>query len=145
MDTQQIKNYLVEISPYLMHNVFAANRIPLNVSRPFFAVVNLDPDSKPGSHWVAISIDSNGLGEYFDSYGRNASSYHKSFLARNCHNWYYNSKILQNYFTTVCGEYCLVYLYFKFKGLSMKTFLNLFTEETMFNDLLVREMFNSIF
>ena len=33
-------------------------------------VFNLDPSYKPGSHWVAVYIDRNGLPEYFDFFGR---------------------------------------------------------------------------
>ena len=38
------------------------------VSYPSSFVINLDPSYKPGSHWVAVYFDKNGVGEYFDSF-----------------------------------------------------------------------------
>ena len=29
-----------------------------------------DPMNQPGTHWIAICVDTNGHGEYFDSFGR---------------------------------------------------------------------------
>ena len=36
---------------------------------PFAYVINSDPSSEPGEHWVAVYFDKRGRGEYFDSYG----------------------------------------------------------------------------
>ena len=36
---------------------------------PSAYVINSDPSSEPGEHWVAVYFDKRGRGEYFDSYG----------------------------------------------------------------------------
>ena len=36
---------------------------------PSAYVINSDPSSKPGEHWVAVYFDKRSRGEYFDSYG----------------------------------------------------------------------------
>ena len=41
---------------------------------PSAYVINSDPSSKPGEHWVAVYFDKRGRGEYFDSYGPIARS-----------------------------------------------------------------------
>lgn len=146
MDTNEIQNFMRIINPYIECNVFAANRLPVYSSLPICIISNLDPDTKPGSHWVAIHVDNNGVGEYFDSFGRKPIEHHKKFLKRNAKIWVYNNKHLQNYFTSICGEYCLVYLYFRYKKMfTMKQFINFFSTNTLCNDLLLDEMFNSIF
>lgn len=145
MDTYEVKFYMKKINPGIENNVFAANRIPRRVNTPFSMISNLDPDTKPGSHWVTISINENGVGEYFDSYGRKPSGHHKMFLTRNTKRWFYNNIKLQSYLTSVCGEYCLVYLYFKHKGIPMLEFLKRFIDDSLCNDLLIREMFKCIF
>lgn len=109
MDTQEIEKYLYEIHPNLKFNVYAANRLPITVEVPAYIISNLDPDSKPGSHWIAIHIDKNHIGQYFDSYGRPPSGYHRTFLKRNSHRWDFNAKKLQDDWTSFCGEYCLMY------------------------------------
>ena len=81
-------------------------------------IVNIDPSTKPGSHWVAFFFDSqlNSL-EFFDSYGYPPSyfnfnirlpdsSHHKPHLA-------YSSIPLQSLSTTVCGQYCILFCYFR--------------------------------
>lgn len=145
MNTQEIQKCMKKINPCLEFNVFAANRIPMIIEAPVYIITNLDPDTKQGSHWVAINIDVNGIGQYFDSYGRPPTSQHKLFLFRNTRKWFYNNKLLQSYYTSVCGQYCLMYLYFKYKGMSMHEFLEGFSNNTLYNDVLINSMFNAIF
>lgn len=145
MDTEQIQKFMRKINPKIQNNVFAANRLPQNVSLPIFFISNLDPDFKPGSHWVAVFINSRGVGEYFDSFGRKPTKYHEMFLKRNTKQFFYNGKIIQNYLTSVCGIYCLVYIYFRSKGISMHDFVNMFSTDTLFNDFVVKEIFFNIF
>lgn len=145
MHTGQIERFMKKISPKLEFNVFAANHLPIRVHLPIYLISNLDPDSKPGSHWVAIYISSNGIGEYFDSFGRKPTGFHEHFLKRNSKMYYYNGTILQNYLTRVCGMYCLVFLYYRFKNLSMYNFVNMFSDSTICNDIILRQLFKTVF
>ena len=36
---------------------------------PSAYVINSDPSTEPGKHWIAVYCDKHGQGEYFDSYG----------------------------------------------------------------------------
>jgi len=70
MNTTQINCALK--SNRIFRGVFARDQLE-NVSLdryPIAFVVNTDKSSGPGEHWVAIFIDQNGRGYYFDSYGR---------------------------------------------------------------------------
>lgn len=145
MDTIEIEKYLNEIHPSLKFNVYAANRLPITIQVPAYIISNLDPDSKPGSHWIAIHIDKNRVGQYFDSYGRPPSGYHRAFLKRNSRLWGYNTKKIQDDWTSFCGEYCLMYLYYKFHGDTMRDFVNLFGENTMNNDIFLHNVFKHTF
>lgn len=145
MNTTQITTCMTKISPYLNAYVCASNRLPLFTSKPVYIISNLDPDYKPGSHWIAIHITNEGYGEYFDSYGRKPTGHHLLFLKRNSKMWIYNSKEIQNDFSSVCGEYCLMYIYFKYKGKQMYDFLEKFSDMTLCNDVIVKKMFELIF
>lgn len=145
MDTTELQKYLNTIHPSLQYNVYAANRLPIYTQNPTYIISNLDPDTKPGSHWVAIHIDINGLGQYFDSYGRPPKGYHQTFLKKNSRQWDFNTYRLQNDWTSVCGEYCLLYLYYKYNGNTMSDFIRLFNMETLYNDILLYNMFKSNF
>ena len=54
------------------------------VSYPSSFVINLDPSYKPGSHWVAVYFDKNGVGEYFDSFAGLPSSRNCTFSTLAC-------------------------------------------------------------
>lgn len=147
MDTHEIQQALKDIvgSLHREKNVYASNRLPMFVSKPAYIIVNMDPDTKPGSHWVAIHIDKNNIGEYFDSFGRKPTGYHFSFMNRNCKRWSYNHKILQNALTSVCGKYCLLYLYYKFKKYTMDYFVSMFDyDNTLLNDFMLKYMYDRI-
>ena len=89
------------------------------VSYPSSFVINLDPSYKPGSHWVAVYFDKNGVGEYFDSFARYPPHEIVHFLRSHAKGWQYNrmqhwknyketyyENILvfkkQNYFENIC-------------------------------------------
>jgi hypothetical protein len=49
--------------------VYARNRLPRPLRVPSVLVGNTDPDHQIGQHWVAIYIDANSRGEYYDPTG----------------------------------------------------------------------------
>ena len=88
---------------------------------PVFFIVNVDPASKPGSHWIAIKIGKSAV-EIFDSLGFNPklwASYPKdlfSFLGRyNFSHKFYISPILQPPNTYFCGLYCVFFILYRHK------------------------------
>jgi len=95
--------------------VFSADNIPLdhlsNQAKTVYFVLNSDPSSSPGTHWLACVKAPGSLLEFFDSYGNPPSYYHLSFPA--------NLKILSNrdslqsIYSSVCGQYCIYFLYFR--------------------------------
>jgi ribosomal protein S19 len=68
-------NYLIQLlskDHYIKNHfqgVFAADKIPIKVQPPVGLVINTDISSRPGKHWLAVYIDENFIGYYFDSYG----------------------------------------------------------------------------
>lgn len=123
--------------------VFAADTLPRALlKKPAFLIVNSDPISKPGTHWLAITVDKCGNGEYFDSYGlKPFVAHHKRFLSRVCNTWKYNHVDLQSIQSSVCGHYCAMYLLFKSHGYKLQDFVNCFTKDCKKNDALVEKMF----
>jgi len=121
--------------------VFALDKISQNCKNGSF-IINTDPSTKPGEHWVAVVIKK-GIGEYFDSFGN--PPYHReilNFLERNCsHNWWYNPLCIQNTFSTTCGHYCILYVGLRCLGYSYNHFVSKFTGNTESNDDLVEKVF----
>ena len=137
MQSVEIHRVIKEfISPNVRQTVFAANRLPLYVSLPSYIICNLDPDHLPGSHWIAIYISESGYGEYFDSFGRRPTGSHLKFLKRNNKQFTFNNLRIQNDFTSVCGKYCIVYLYFKYRKCSTNYYLSMFDCNRTFSMIL---------
>lgn len=78
-------------------------------------IVNTDPSSKPGKHWVAFFRSSHGKLEFFDSYGRPPNHFGfpigVNMLDASCCE--YNSLTLQADNTSVCGQYCILFLFLR--------------------------------
>ena len=126
--------------------VYAADRIPNVMMTPAAIVCNTDDHTKPGSHWVAIYIDKNRFGTYFDSYGfPPVSRHHLQRLRRNCKNFRCNDKTLQSIDSMCCGQYTIMFLYHMCRGGSLDTFCRLFTHDTRKNDALVINYYKKIF
>lgn len=82
---------------------------------------NTDTSEKSGSHWFALFKPSADIIEYFNSYGaigidhdikkRISSTFSKSV---------YSTQRMQGANTSVCGQYCLLYLLLRARGYLMK-------------------------
>ena len=64
-----------------------------------------------GEHWIAMYIDSESNGEYFDSYGLYPNEIFASFLDQHCFSWTRNVIPLQRLFSTVCGQHCVFWIH----------------------------------
>jgi hypothetical protein len=117
--------------------VFSADTLPIN---PHLLVCNTDPSTKPGDHWIAIHVDNNGRGEYFDSFGRAPNEHFSRYMDAHCVRWTFNTKQLQSVVSAFCGFYVVVYCKFKSSRLDMSKITSMFTNDTGFNDMLVHRL-----
>jgi hypothetical protein len=125
--------------------VFASDRLPKFSDLKSALVLNFDPISKPGSHWVAIYVD-NGVGEYFDSYGEPPFiGYFVNFLKQNCRTWTYNKKEMQALDSDVCGYYCIWFLSERARGKSLLEITSKFSNNHNKNDLIVKKQVETRF
>lgn len=145
MNSEEIYVYLKTL-PVHNFGVYASDCLPVRISSSSALVVNTDPHTKKGTHWIAIYLDHLGDLEYFDSLGqRPLVPEHLAFIKRNSKHYFYNTRPLQSYNSTVCGHYCLVYLYFRSHGYSMKDFLSIFTYDVNKNDRQVLKLFRYLY
>lgn len=149
MNTIQLTIDMIEnkdIKKYF-RGVFPADRLPKEFKKPALLIANTDPSSKKGSHWIAFYIPKNGRPEYFDSLGRIPEKKEfKEFLRKHGKTFIHNKKRLQGTFSTTCGNYCGVYLYFKSKQIPFQQFLKLFSSKNFqMNDNKILELYRKIF
>ena len=104
---------------------YARNRLPRLLNVPSALVGNMDPDHQMWQHWVAIYIDANSRGEYYDPTERPPHEYaYVNFMNKHCLHWTYNTVRVQEEWSIVCGLHCIFYLIHRCAGHSI-------TDDTM--------------
>ncbi len=145
MDTKQLLNVLNRTIGKDCIGVFPSDKLPKTCKVHAGFIANTDPSDKPGVHWVAIFVNSDGKAEYFDSYGLkpfvpSISTFLEQYKER-C----YSRKRLQDQFSSVCGHYCLYFLIKRWMNVSMEDILQKFTENYEENDNLITDWVNETF
>ena len=103
---------------------------------PSAYVINSDPSSEPGEHWVAVYFDKRGRGEYFDNYRLPPTLVGlESYMdAYSLSGWIYNRKTLQAYFSSFCGHYCVYFILLRCHGVPLHVIVSDFTSNLTEND-----------
>ena len=97
----------------LFAGVFARDKFIDNFSdkRQKFFVFNTHPSGKSGEHWLGVTVDAQNI-HFFDSYALDPSTAYPDIfnvLSTGTKTLTWNSKRLQGTFSTVCGDYCLLF------------------------------------
>ena len=102
--------------------VFARDELPdlKRERRPWCLILNSDPKDQPGTHWLAFYAAIAGPIELFDSFGFSPINYSLDSL-----NLLHLGYPLQSPSTSVCGHYCIVYIYLRFRNISLSEFYHL--------------------
>jgi hypothetical protein len=114
----------------VFRGVFPRDRLPAIVTiKPSIFVINTDTHDRPGLHWVAVSFDSFGYCEYFDSFGFAPMQREiLAFIQRNTHRPYtHSSRFLQDLTSSACGLYVIYYALMKSRGQSLRRILRPFS------------------
>ncbi len=129
-----------------VNGVYPADHLPRSVKSGGL-IANTDSSDKPGEHWCAFYFVGDGRAEFFDSYGRSPSFYDSRFtecLRDNSRTWSYNTELLQNEISDVCGQFCLYFLIHRLRGRSMVDIVRQF-DKLDFNDQYVYDTFSKYF
>ena len=115
-------------------------------SNPSFLIVNFDSSYSYGTHWIALRIGKRTI-EIFDPLGFNSLRWPNipyfllDFLHRcSLHRHIIVSPEIQPYNSTLCGFYCIYFVYFR----SFQTFkecVNLFSKKLYKNDKILDHIF----
>lgn len=130
MNSQQLEQVLKED---LYTSSFSIKVLPINhfMDEKFelssMTIFNYDECNKPGSHWVAVFFCPDGIVEYFDSFA--FPPLNKSLLMKienlSKYEPLYNVTCLQSK-SSVCGQFCLVYLLLRARGYHMNEIVSFF-------------------
>jgi hypothetical protein len=142
MNSEEIERILRRVCGETFIGVYAKDQLPtLRGTRPVLMVVNTDNSNKPGTHWIAMFINTDGSGEYFDSFGElnNINQTFTAYMNKYCAQWVYNDTQLQSVVSKFCGHYCIFYCLYRSIGYNINSITALFTRDYGLNDLLVHE------
>jgi hypothetical protein len=118
---------------------FAIDKIPKSITYPSSMIINNEPSTRSGSHWIAIYFFKNKKAIFFDSYGQSAKSYKLNiFLKKNSVSFIENKQILQAY-SPYCGYYCVLFIIFMSLGYNLKKYLKYF-KTPIENDKLFKKL-----
>jgi len=116
--------------------IFAADELNFQVyKKPSCLIVNTDPATEPGEHWIAIYFDARGNMEYFDSFGRQPTADFVAFMKENGNKIRVHSQRLQSDDTYVCGMYCVYFLFYRVRNVN--TMFAKFGKNLLNNDRLI--------
>ena len=108
-------------------------------------VVNTDPSTAPGEHWVAMFFNNQRFAEFFDSYGLHPIVYGLTgVLDSHSSSWTYNSKTLQSLISEVCGPYTVYYILFRSCGCSLSEILTHFSSNVSLNNKTVERFIQNL-
>jgi hypothetical protein len=113
--------------------VFADDTLPDYVPKEFCLIVNTDKQLGDGTHWQGVTrLD--GTITVFCSLASSLSPNLLNFVHCNSDHVIRNTKALQPLLSTLCGSYCIAFLYFTARKVSLKDFLEKFAGNTESND-----------
>lgn len=135
MNELQISEYMFgdEKISIWFNGVMSYDELPSTLEKGIY-IVNTDPSTKPGSHWVVLANMNYDYIYYFDSLAKPPVAGIQSFLNKQNVTYKYSIKRLQSSNSDVCGDYCILFSYFISRGYNMEYFLSLFSFDTNHND-----------
>lgn len=145
MNNHQLDSLLRHMVGDSFGGVWASDQLP-QVKQlfryPVYMIVNTHPSHMPGEHWLAMTLEGENVGTFFDSFGfpPNFSHYPKSilqFLEKQCKTILHHNCQLQNVLSTACGQHCVFYLCKRASGLSYEDVLSLYQDDVIKNDATV--------
>ena len=144
MDTNHISQLLARDPLMCPYDVVAKDTLPEVVDTyPSAFVCNTHDGDQPGEHWIAIYVDE--IGDYFDPYGQQPEHVEfTNFMNEHCSEWSPNDRVLQSPISTVCRHYCIAFLMFRCRKVSMHDFTSLFTTDLVANDCRVFDWLDAL-
>ena len=130
MDTLQILCALRDVKSFA--GVFPSDLLPHSIPHDCTIIINADPHTKEGSHWLAVRfMPKSSSAYYFDSYGLPPTLVPDIYdcIRRNSTVCDYNKRRMQGWTSDVCGQYCCLFALYADRGYNPQHFVGLWGEE----------------
>ena len=145
MDSTQIRKALerlVNPSTCDFVGVFPRDLIPNNFTKyPACFVCNNDCSDSNGTHWLAIYYANPNYCEFYDSFAFNPTFYGFDIAPT-----IQNTHSLQSLHSSVCGQFCIHFLYHRSLGHSLNSIVSAFSShDKIWNDYQVAHFVKKMF
>lgn len=151
MNASQIK-CILECDTILRNitiNIIAIDELPNSIEKyPIGFIVNTSKHYERGEHWLAIYVQNKQNVVFFDSYGKSPEHYSQplnNFIRSIQPMFKYNMNCLQSSKSIVCGYYCIYFMLFMSRGLTLKDITSHFDDNLINNDIYIFDYIQSIF
>ena len=142
MNTNEILSFCSNIKHF--RGVFAADLIPKRLKINQTCIINCCNHDFVGEHWLAILKRTENKIEFFDSFGKAPSFYNLENKLPSCKIVLYNNLQIQNIYSSMCGLYCIHFVFFISKSGSLKHYLkNNYTNSTYLNEIKLHHFFTN--
>ena len=144
MNTKQLWSALMynPITEPYFDGIFPIDMLDEINKKPKLIICNTDPSFKKGQHWIVFYFNEDYV-EFYDPLGNNISAYGPEFLdfiLKYTEKYKCCKLRTQPYKSSLCGEYCLYFAYFRCNGMSMEKIIS-----TMKSSHQVLDIVNDIF
>ena len=139
----ELKNKLKFLPSFM--GVHPCDQLPDVTALPTSLIMNTQPHNQNGEHWVAIHINKEGSGIYFDSYGLEPlKNEFRDFLEKYTNRWKHNNIMLQGLNSITCGEYCVLFILCRSLNYSLSDMIGLFSKNKTTNDEILRKIYKNL-
>ena len=149
MDTNELNSVLFGNSATKRYYIgaFPACEIPCTKRRKYCFITNTDRHNEAGEHWNSWFVCGNKL-YFFDSFGRdpqdkNFPHEYNDFIQK-FNVVEYTKTSIQTHESSLCGLFCVHFVFVMSFGLSFKYFLSEYYNNLKLNDDVVVKFINSI-
>ena len=133
MNTVEIDK-IMAVNSKIFTGTYACDELPsLNsLQSPCSMILNDQPSTMPGNHWLLLYFEKNGHVIYFDSYGRPMLKVFQEYIGnQKCTK---NNTQFQSIGSNYCGQYCILVALYLESGMSMKAIESCFNDSPQEND-----------
>jgi hypothetical protein len=118
--------------------VYASDELPTYAPTSSLYIINTDPSTKPGTHWVVVFVDIKRHTDYFDSFGNLPTVQSiEHFLNKNSKVCKYWTDAVQHPLSVACGYHCIFFAVHRCMGFDMNAIVNMYTDDVLHNDEIV--------
>lgn len=128
MDSETIERIIwsTQIGRKRFLGCFPSDKIPTTSRFPMSLIINEDPSTGKGTHWVAMYIKNKDTICYFDSYGKKPITLINNYL-KNFKNIENNKVRFQSLLSQNCGYYCIYFVIFSCLNEAFKNIIHTFS------------------